>query len=220
MELLVPFLVFIFNFMCIIIVLALEVIYEVICMFFNNKNMKGRIYEKKIKLLFIMAIAYIGLISNVSALTGEVLRKENDDDYKIYKEILDMDSKIKIEYVNYSHNELNAVNNNVSDYMTLKDINNDNVQGTYIDVMNNAIVVEVLENNDKEKNIKGLVKSNLGNDKGDSGGVVLIPLSGGKGEALPIGVVSGGSKGLLGIGRSMYFTSIYDVLSQFLNNRY
>lgn len=154
MELLVPFLVFIFSFMCIIIVLALEVIYEVICMFFNNKNMKGRIYEKKIKLLFIMAIAYIGLISNVSALTGEVLRKENDDDYKIYKEILDMDSKIKIEYVNYSHNELNAVNNNVSDYMTLKDINNDNVQGTYIDVMNNAIVVEVLENNDKEKNIK------------------------------------------------------------------
>lgn len=151
MELLVPFLVFIFNFMCIIIVLALEVIYEVICMFFNNKNMKGRIYEKKIKLLFIMAIAYIGLISNVSALTGEVLGKENDDDYKIYKEILDMDSKIKIEYVDFSYNELNAVNNNVSDYMTLKDINNDNVQGTYIDVMNNVIVVEVLENNDKEK---------------------------------------------------------------------
>lgn len=151
MELLVPFLVFIFNFMCIIIVLALEVIYEVICMFFNNKNMKGRIYEIKIKLLFIMAIAYIGLISNVSALTGEVLGKENDDDYKIYKEILDMDSKIKIEYVDFSYNELNAVNNNVSDYMTLKDINNDNVQGTYIDVMNNVIVVEVLENNDKEK---------------------------------------------------------------------
>lgn len=163
-----------------------------------------------------MAIAYVGLISNVYALTGGVLEKdnyeeylkrnwdlvqlstkvqnkikeyykiekeyedeypnyyggiylnddatfliiqivkdkipkENDDDYKIYKEILDMDSKIRIEYVDYSFNDLNKVNNNVSDYMTLKDINNDNVTGTYIDVMSNTIVVEVLENNDKEK---------------------------------------------------------------------
>lgn len=186
--------------------------------------------KKNLRFLLIIAIFYIGLIPNVSALTGEGLEKDNneeylkrnweliqlstkvqnkikeyykiekeyedkypdyyggiymnddatslviqivkkyvpdekDSEYNIYKEIVEMDNKIKIEYVDYSFNELNAVNNNVSDYMALMDLNNDNVRGTYIDIMKNKIVVEVKENNDKEqkkiKNNIAMGKNNI-----------------------------------------------------------
>jgi hypothetical protein len=42
---------------------------------------------------------------------------KDSKEYSIYKDIISMDDTIKIEYVNNSFNELNNVNNVVSDYM-------------------------------------------------------------------------------------------------------
>ena len=68
--------------------------------------------------------------------------------------------------------------------------------------------------------IKGLVSTNLKVDEGDSGGPVFIPRTDAQGGAIPLGVVSGGKDGFLGIGRKMYFTDITDMVSGIQLGRY
>lgn len=68
--------------------------------------------------------------------------------------------------------------------------------------------------------IKGLVKTNAKTDDGDSGGAVFIPRTDANGGPIPIGIVSGGAPGVLGIGASMYFTSINDLPTEMQTGRY
>ena len=71
------------------------------------------------------------------------------------------------------------------------------------------------DNNGNNVTLKGMVKSNLTAKKGDSGGVVFIPRSNNDGGSIALGVISGGSEGILGIGKAIYFTSINDMLGIF-----
>lgn len=68
--------------------------------------------------------------------------------------------------------------------------------------------------------IKGLVKSNVQSDDGDSGAPVFIPRTDANGGAIPIGVLSGGATGIFGLYSITYFTSINDMPSQLQSNRY
>lgn len=68
--------------------------------------------------------------------------------------------------------------------------------------------------------IKGLVKTNVKSDEGDSGAPVFIPRTDSEGGSIPLGVLSGGSNGILGIGRTMYFTSINDMKAEMQTGRY
>lgn len=63
-----------------------------------------------------------------------------------------MDNAIKIEYVNNSFNELNEINNSVSEYITTDKIH-DNIIGGYVDIMNNKVVVEMKDASIKNKKI-------------------------------------------------------------------
>lgn len=74
--------------------------------------------------------------------------------------------------------------------------------------------------NDDGVTIKGLYKSDLKIDKGDSGGAVFIPKSDANGGSILVGIANSGIKGVLGIGRAMFFTSINDIPSQLIENRY
>ena len=65
------------------------------------------------------------------------------------------------------------------------------------------------ENGNVTETIKGLVKTDVKSDHGDSGSVVFIPKTDADGGSVVVGVLSGGSKGaIFGIGRTMYFTDL------------
>jgi hypothetical protein len=68
--------------------------------------------------------------------------------------------------------------------------------------------------------IKGLVKTNLKAQGGDSGAPVFVPRTDTNGGPIPLGVISGGFQGILGIGRRTYFTDISNMPSVLLTNRY
>lgn len=85
--------------------------------------------------------------------------------------------------------------------------------------LNQSVTYKDEDTGVKEK-INGLVKSNLKSDRGDSGGTVFIPRVDSKGGSIPIGVLSGGGNGFLGIGRTMYFTSINDMHTPIKEGRY
>lgn len=72
---------------------------------------------------------------------------EDSEEYKIYNELINMDASIKIEYVNNSFNELNEVNNYMSENMFASDSNTQLITSSYIDIMNNAVDVELINNN-------------------------------------------------------------------------
>ena len=74
--------------------------------------------------------------------------------------------------------------------------------------------------NNTNVTVYGLVKSNVNGGEGDSGGPVFIPRTDANGGAIPIGIVSGGSSGFLGIGREMYFTNIEDLPEGLVIGRY
>lgn len=74
--------------------------------------------------------------------------------------------------------------------------------------------------NDEGVTIKGLYKSDLKVDKGDSGGAVFIPKSDANGGSMLVGITNSGIKGVLGIGRAMFFTTINDIPSKLIENRY
>lgn len=67
--------------------------------------------------------------------------------------------------------------------------------------------------------VTGLVKTNVKSDSGDSGAPVFMPIKDSEGGAVVVGVLNGGTKGFLGIGRYMYFTS-FDSLPLDLQIRY
>lgn len=78
---------------------------------------------------------------------------EESEEYPIYNKIINIDSSIKIVYVNYSYNELNAVNNKIIEYFNSDKADMgafENFSSNYIDIMNNTVVIE-LENNTNEK---------------------------------------------------------------------
>lgn len=78
---------------------------------------------------------------------------------------------------------------------------------------------QTVKYSDDNYTIHGLVKSNLKSDKGDSGGIVFIPRPDNEGSGIAVGIVSGGGNGILGIGRTMYFTDINSLPSE-LQYRY
>lgn len=75
---------------------------------------------------------------------------KDSEEFEIYNKILNMDSSIQIEYVNYSYNELNEANNNVSKALSTNDYTQ-NISSTYIDIMNNSVTVELIENNQEQQ---------------------------------------------------------------------
>ena len=86
--------------------------------------------------------------------------------------------------------------------------------------LNQTVRMKVDEIGNETVTLKGLVKTNLENGAGDSGAPVFIPRTDAEGGAIPLGVLSGGSDGFLGIGRTMYFTSINDMYSDIQLGRY
>lgn len=78
---------------------------------------------------------------------------ENDsEEYSVYKKVLNMDSTIKIEYVKYSYNELNNINDEIVKYFNSDKANNliyENFSANYVDIFNNRAVVVLIENNEK-----------------------------------------------------------------------
>ena len=94
---------------------------------------------------------------------------KNNKDYDFYNEITTMDERIIIEYVNNSFNELNDVNNILSEYI-IKRVDDKNIVGAYIDVVNNKTIVELSNSNEINKErIKNVVnknrQSNIKNEK-------------------------------------------------------
>jgi len=91
----------------------------------------------------------------------QVVKEKIGSDYDFFKEITNLDDSIVIEYVSNSFNELNDTNNYIGDNMSKID---KNILGTYIDVRNNAVSVDVDKKILKSKNLfdieNNLLKSN------------------------------------------------------------
>lgn len=71
---------------------------------------------------------------------------EDSKEHLIYKEIINMDSSIQIEYVETSFNELNEVNNYISENLSTSKSTNENIKSSYLDIMNNVVGVELVNN--------------------------------------------------------------------------
>lgn len=87
---------------------------------------------------------------------------ENAGDYSLYNNILSIDEDAKIEYVDYSYNEINEVIDILADYYS-KNYENGYIDGYYDDLINNRVVVE-LKNYSKESILdfkKYVLDSNL-----------------------------------------------------------
>lgn len=69
----------------------------------------------------------------------------DSEEYKFYQVITNMDDSIKIEYVENSFNDLNEINNKVSNLINIKKTLKNNLNGVYVDVMSNSTVIEVKE---------------------------------------------------------------------------
>ena len=78
----------------------------------------------------------------VIQIVEEKIPSKTTKDYKFYNTIINFDEKVKVEYVKNSFNELNDINNSVSEYITSKK-SHDIVVGCYIDVLNNKSIVEM-----------------------------------------------------------------------------
>ena len=57
-----------------------------------------------------------------------------------------MDDSIQVEYVENSFNELNEINNYISDVIGVKSALKQNLNGVFVDVMNNTTTIEVKDN--------------------------------------------------------------------------
>ncbi len=68
---------------------------------------------------------------------------ESDLDYDLYQSIINMDSTIKIEYVNNSYAELKKINDLITNQALSESIDSDKFIGNYIDVYSNTVKVEV-----------------------------------------------------------------------------
>lgn len=81
------------------------------------------------------------------------LPEENSNEYSFYEEIINITDSVRIEYVNNSYNQLNLVNDEISNIFTSKSIrsNYNNLSANYIDILNNKVVVELSDNNEVER---------------------------------------------------------------------
>ncbi len=78
---------------------------------------------------------------------------ENSDEYSIYKKIINLDSSIKIQYVENSYNELNDINKRMADYMVTEE--GKNINTSYIDIINNTVVVDLYDDcSEQQQKIK------------------------------------------------------------------
>lgn len=64
------------------------------------------------------------------------------DEYELYSKILDIGSDAKIEYVNYSYNDINNVINVLENYYS-NNYEDGLIDGYYDDIINNRVVVEL-----------------------------------------------------------------------------
>ncbi len=89
----------------------------------------------------------------------ENIPNENSEEYSFYNKIINMDNSIKIEYVNNSFNELNAVNNYVSENLLTKESSNTTITSSYLDIMNNSVNVGLVNNTStQQKQIKDSIQ--------------------------------------------------------------
>ena len=84
--------------------------------------------------------------------------EENSKDYSIYKEIINMDDSIQIQAVKNSYNELNELNNYISDNLLKEKGSSKSVTSSYLDIINNSVGVELIDNNpEKQENLKNII---------------------------------------------------------------
>lgn len=91
-----------------------------------------------------------------------VINHSPEDESSI-RDIASLDDTIKYEYADYSFNELNSVNNYFSDYM---EQNKGYINGAYIDVVSNRVVVELDQIN---KDITNIINKDRIDD-----GIILV----------------------------------------------
>lgn len=92
-------------------------------------------------------------VSNVVIqIVEENIPDRDSEEYGVYKNIVEMDSSIVVAFVKNSFNELNELNNSISDYMTSDKFKNDNISSTAIDVMDNVVVVDLADDSVKQRN--------------------------------------------------------------------
>ena len=141
-----------------------------------KKNAESAANAEKIHSLFTKAKSgetmfpdYIGglYINDKEELVIQMVEKNipldsKNSEYSNYKNILNVDKTAKIEYVQYSYNELYNINNKILDYYS-KNKSNGNVIGFYIDTKTNKIVVELksIKNSEIENFKNNVIKSNL-----------------------------------------------------------
>lgn len=85
----------------------------------------------------------------VVQIVKNLIPQENDNDYLIYKKILNIVNN-KIEYVDNSYNDIYVTYEKMNELFLNNKFDN-YVRAFYIDVMNNKIVVELLNNSDNEQ---------------------------------------------------------------------
>lgn len=73
--------------------------------------------------------------------------EKSSKNYTTYSKIANMDSNIKIEYVKYSHKELNDINDKLVEYFSSEKADLSNLVAHYVDTFNNVVVVELKDNN-------------------------------------------------------------------------
>lgn len=83
-------------------------------------------------------------------------------EYKYYNELFTIDKSVKIEYVNNSYNDLEAVLKQINDYITTHDVPED-FNSVGIDVKKNKVVVNYVKVNDsiKKEFKENIIDSNL-----------------------------------------------------------
>lgn len=128
-----------------------EKVYSRLISYYNIKNNFEDVYPSYFGGLYIS--------EDATALVIQVVKSniptETESDYSLYNEIINMDKSIKIEYVDYSFNELNSVNNYLSNYFSSGLIKSDNFNAVYIDVINNTVGVDLTDDSQiQQENFK------------------------------------------------------------------
>jgi len=86
----------------------------------------------------------------IQIVSDYVPTNESSYDYKIYSDILSTNENIKIQYVKNSYNDLNNLQDYISNFFSNGNSIYDNIVESYIDTINNELVV-VLKNNSEEQ---------------------------------------------------------------------
>ncbi len=127
--------------------------------YYNIKDVYNDIYPSYFGGMYISDDA----TSLIIQIVEKNIPTEDSEEFSIYNKIINMDKTIKIEYVNNSFNELNEINNYISDNLFVSDSGKQVITSSYLDIMNNAVDVELIDNNLPQQ-IK--IKSSLLKSKG------------------------------------------------------